>query len=99
MVEILSLSNGGDSDSMNKMRKQKEKHIWRKMTFYFLHVEFKIVPEHEGGSIKQIQNVTFGTLKKAKSVIENQKLSTIQAIIKAMAVNEIIGREYRKIEY
>lgn len=42
------------------------------MTFYFLHVEFKIIPEHEGGIIKQIQNVRFGTLKKrAKSVIEN----------------------------
>lgn len=32
---------------------EKEKHIWRKMTFYFLRVEFKIMPEHQGGIIKQ----------------------------------------------
>lgn len=53
----MSLSDADNSDSLNQMGKTRAGEAdQRKITFYFIHVVFKVTPEHQGGIVILIQN-------------------------------------------
>lgn len=53
MIEILSLSDGENSKSMKEMKpREGEVYLEKDDKSYFIHVEFKMKPEHRDGIVK-----------------------------------------------